>query len=120
MVRPLASIQVLHLRRPSELGEVLAMHLLDRLNRAQRIIVVVALGLALGTVGSYINGLGSKEPVGWLAYNPSDFQIGTPAIFGGTGLPAWLRLIVWLALIGIWALASIRVLRPPRDKNPPG
>jgi hypothetical protein len=30
----------------------------------------------------------------------------------GTGLPGWLRLILWRALIGLWALASIRVLRP--------
>lgn len=35
----------------------------------------------------------------------------------GTGLPGWLRLIVWLVLIGLWALASIMVLRPPADQD---
>jgi hypothetical protein len=36
------------------------------------------------------------------------------------GLPGWLRLIVWLVLTGLWALASIRVLRPPADQDMPG
>jgi hypothetical protein len=47
------------------------MRLIDGLSKAQRVVVVIALGLA-----------------------------------------AWLRLIVWLGLIGVWALASVRVLRP--------
>ena len=34
-----------------------------------------------------------------------------------TGFPAWLRLIIWLALIVVWALASIRVLRPAADQD---
>jgi hypothetical protein len=37
----------------------------------------------------------------------------------GPGLPAWLRLIIWLALTGIWALASIRVLRPAPGRPSP-
>lgn len=68
------------------------MRLIDRLSKAQRIVVVVALGMTSGANGASVP---------------------------GTGLPAWLRLIVWLGLIGLWALASVRVLRPPRKEAEP-
>jgi len=32
--------------------------------------------------------------------------------YPSTGLHGWLRMIIWFVLIGVWALASIRVLRP--------
>jgi hypothetical protein len=32
------------------------------------------------------------------------------------GLAGWLRLLIWLALTSLWALASIRVLRPSREE----
>jgi hypothetical protein len=35
-----------------------------------------------------------------------------------TGLAGWLRLIIWLALISLWALASLRVLRPSPEASP--
>jgi hypothetical protein len=34
------------------------MHLINRLSKAQRVVVVVALGLALAAVGSYLVSLG--------------------------------------------------------------
>jgi heme/copper-type cytochrome/quinol oxidase subunit 1 len=84
------------------------MRLIDRLARAQRVVVVVALGLGLGVTGTYVDGLGGGARVGWYAYSPLTTQLYAP----GTGLAAWVRLIIWLGLIGLWALASIRVLRP--------
>ena len=85
------------------------MHLIDGLSKAQRVVVVVALGLALAAVGSYLVSLGGSAAVsGWYAFSPLTTRLVPP----GTGLSGWLRLIIWLALIGLWALASVRVLRP--------
>jgi hypothetical protein len=84
------------------------MRLIDRLGRAQRVVLVVALGLALGTAGSYLVSLGGGVRSGWYAYSPLTSSLYAPS----TGLPAWLRLVIWLGLIALWALASIRVMRP--------
>jgi heme/copper-type cytochrome/quinol oxidase subunit 1 len=89
------------------------MRWIDGLSKAQRVVVVVALGLSLGVVGSYLVNLGTGLRSGWYAYSPLTATIQAP----GTGLPSWLRLIVWLVLIGLWALASIRVLRSPADEG---
>jgi hypothetical protein len=92
------------------------MPLIDELSKAQRVVIVIALGLALGAIGAYLAGLGSGTVSGWYAYSPLTTTLRPP----GTGLAAWLRLIIWLALIGLWALAAIRVLRPPADEGRPG
>jgi hypothetical protein len=85
------------------------MRLIDGLSQAQRVVVVVALGVALAAVGSYLVSLGSGPAAsGWNAYSPLTARFWPPS----TGLHRWLRLIIWLALIGLWALASVRVLRP--------
>lgn len=91
------------------------MRLIDGLSKAQRVVVVVALGLGLAVVGTYLVSLGSGVRSGWYAYSPLTATLQAP----GTGIPAWLRLIVWLVLIGLWALASLRVLRPPADQGTP-
>ena len=86
------------------------MHRIDRLSKAQRLVVVVAVGLAFLAVGSYLSSLGQHgSAFGWTGYAP--LTLGAP----GAGLPAWLRLVVWLALTAIWAIVSIRVLRPSRQ-----
>lgn len=43
------------------------MRLSDRLGKAQRIVVVIAFGLALGAVGSYLVNLGNTLRAGWYA-----------------------------------------------------
>jgi heme/copper-type cytochrome/quinol oxidase subunit 1 len=88
------------------------MRAIDRLSKSQRVIVVVALGLALGVIGTYLT---SQITPGWYGYAPLTTTLQAP----GNGLPAWLRLIIWLALIGAWALASIRVLRPAANHDTP-
>jgi hypothetical protein len=77
------------------------------LSKSQRVVVVIALGLALGAVGGYLMGGGSR--FGWYAYSPFTAAPYPPAFHG------WLRLIIWLVLIGLWAVASIRVLRPSSE-----
>ncbi|HEY5015635.1 MAG TPA: hypothetical protein VII59_02540 [Streptosporangiaceae bacterium] len=92
------------------------MRLIDGLSRAQRIVIVIALGLALGAVGSYLVSLGGGIRSGWYAYSPLTASVYAPR----TGLAGWLQLIIWLVLTGIWALASVRVLRPAPGVAPPG
>jgi TRAP-type C4-dicarboxylate transport system permease small subunit len=89
------------------------MRLTDRLSQPQRIVIVVALGVACAAAGAYLVNLGGNTAsFGWYAYAPLTQAADLPH----TGLPGWARLIIWLALTGLWALASIRVLRPsPRE-----
>jgi hypothetical protein len=78
---------------------------IERLGRAQRVVVVVAFGVAFLAVGSYLLSLGQHGVAfGWTGYAP----ISMPNV----GAPDWLRLIVWLALTSLWAVLSIWLLRP--------
>jgi hypothetical protein len=92
------------------------MRLTDRLSQPQKIVIVIALGTALGAAGIYLTSPGNTTGFGWYAYAPLPQPVYPPR----TGLARWPRLIIWLALIGLWALVSIRVLRsspeePSRD-----
>jgi membrane protein implicated in regulation of membrane protease activity len=79
-------------------------HWIEKLSKAQRVVIVVALGAAFLAIGSFILSLGQRGlAFGWTGYAP----FNEPA-----GWPAWLQLIVWLALTCLWAVVSIRVLRP--------
>ena len=87
------------------------MRLIDGLNTAQRIVIVVAIGIALTALGVYLASLGSPR-YGWCWYSP--LAPGRPT---GTDLADWLRLIIWLGLTGIWAVASVIVLRRLRGSD---
>jgi hypothetical protein len=76
-----------------------------RLNRAQRIVIVVALGLALYFVGAWLTGLGSHLPYGSVTYT----NLNSGIIVGG--LHPWVKFIIWLVLIAILAVASLALLR---------
>jgi heme/copper-type cytochrome/quinol oxidase subunit 1 len=52
------------------------MRWIDRLNMAQRVVVVITVGLALGIVASYLTGLGVRT--GWYAYAPLSGQLVRP------------------------------------------
>ena len=93
------------------------MRLIDGLSKAQRVVVVVALGLALGVVGTHLVNLGGGIRFGWYAYSP--MTAGPALQLPSTGLSSWLCLIIWLGLIGLWALASIRILRSSTDRGAP-
>jgi hypothetical protein len=76
----------------------------DGLSKAQRVLIVIALGLALDAVGRYLASLGGGRPTGWTGYSPLQSL--------ETGMAPWLRLIIWPVLIALWSAASIRLLRP--------
>jgi hypothetical protein len=88
------------------------MRAIDRLSQPQRVVIVTALGLVLATVGSFVTSLGSGG-AGWYAYAP----LTSAGFLPGGGLASWLRLIIWLALIAIWAAASLRLLKPSRGQS---
>ena len=81
-----------------------------RLNRGQRIVLVVALAAALYVLGRYIMTLGNAG---------SRLGCLRTANAGGTlthwdarcGLHPWVRLVVWLGLTVIWAGCSVALLR---------
>jgi hypothetical protein len=95
-------------------AKIRLMRWIDGLNKAQRVVVVIAFGLALETLGSYVVNIGSGLVSGWYAYAP----LTNGGFFAPTGLHGWLRLIIWLVLIGVWGLGSMRVLRPASGDAP--
>jgi len=78
------------------------MHRIDKLGKAQRVVVVAALGAAFLAVGSYLLSLGQHGiAFGWsTGFAPLSAR------------PGWFNLLVWLALTLLWAVVSIRLLRP--------
>ena len=66
----------------------------DRLSQPQKIVVVLALGMAFGAAGTYLVGLGNTSAFGWYAYAPL-----SQATYPAAGLHGWARLLIWLALI---------------------
>lgn len=90
------------------------MRWIDRLSTAQRVGVIIALGLALAIVASYLTSLGTRT--GWYAYAPLTGQAFPPP---GLGEPGWVRVIIWLAAISLWAAASATVLRQFPDHSVP-
>ena len=70
--------------------------------------VIIALGVALGFFGGWVTALGTAgSAFGWTGYAP--MRVAT---FGpDSGLHPWVRLVIWLALTVVWAIASIVLLR---------
>jgi hypothetical protein len=85
-----------------------------RLNQAQRIVLVVALGAALATLAITQNRLWGDLHGGWFAYAPNTGVI----MDGSESWPTWRAAIVWLVAIVIWASASLWLLRPGRPAEP--
>ena len=87
--------------------------------RAQRIILVIGLGLGLAVLGRYLVSLGrpSSANFGWFAYAPLDSTTAHAAL-RQAGLRPWARLLIWLGLIAVWTLMSLRILRRPQAADP--
>ena len=86
--------------------------LTDRLNKAQKIVVVIATGIALAAIGVYLANRGSVRP------GPGHSIALLPSRFAPRPRPPrWLRLIIWLALDATWALTATFVLRSPRGSD---
>jgi heme/copper-type cytochrome/quinol oxidase subunit 1 len=83
------------------------------LNRSQRLVIVVGLSAALYALGQWLMSIGSNLNYGWVAYAPLSKE------FAPDGLHPWVRLVIWLVLITIWALVSVALLRSytPRESD---
>jgi hypothetical protein len=98
-------------QRGANLAESTLMRRIDNLDKAQRVVVVVALGAAFLAMGSYLLSLGQPGiPFGW---SGGFALLSAPSV----GRPGWLNLLVWLALTCLWAVLSIRLLRPSRHDD---
>jgi hypothetical protein len=85
-----------------------------RLNRAQGVVIVDALGAALLFLGEWVMTLGTHLPYGSVQYT----NVNTPDIVGG--FHPWVRFTIWILLLAIWVGASITLLSnrsiDPRDR----
>ena len=78
---------------------------LQRLNLAQRIVVVVALAAMLRVVAGYIVAESIEYPDGgWFAYVPLGSQLAAP------GPRPFLAAVVWLACTAVWGVLSVWLL----------
>ena len=84
---------------------------LRALNSGQRLVVVVGLGLALYFFGGWVTTRDTFS--GWVAYAPLSNTVNVP----GGGLHPWVRLLIWLALIFVWVLASVALLRTHSESD---
>ena len=85
------------------------MRRLRSLNLGQRLVLVVALDAGLRTVGTFL--VNRRDGLGWFSYAPlSDVSIYRTADSGWHPAQA---AILWIALIGLWAAASVWLLGPP-------
>ena len=85
-----------------------------RLNRGQRIVIVVGLGVVLYFFGAWVTTRGTGA-TGWVGYAPLTNPYTTPNAFGG--LHTWVRLVIWLFLALVWVVASVVLLRTPPTPN---
>lgn len=106
-----SSGEVLTTRNDTGAGRTLA--LVRSLNLAQRVVLVVALGAVLYLLGSYLTG-GAHLATGWTGYAP----LQSAAVVSRAGLNGAASLVLWLFLVGIWAAASLAILRNRRTGVP--
>lgn len=76
------------------------------LNRAQRLVIVVGVAVALVVLGEWLTSLGSKLNYGWVAYAPLSNSNASL-----NGLHLWVRMVIWLVLVVVWVLVSLVLLR---------
>ena len=85
------------------------MNRLRRLDRAERIVLVVALGVVLGALGSFLVAQASQFPISWTGYAP--LTLVEPG-----GLHPWVEFLLWIVLAIVWAVCSIAMLRLPSSE----
>lgn len=102
---------------PGEVGGMLVLVSKPRrLNRGQRVVLIITLAAALYFVGSYVETLGRS---GWVAYAPLRDQAPYAPLsdLPHLGLHPWVRLILWLGLTILWAACSLALLRSPSSDD---
>ncbi len=87
---------------------------LQRLNLAQRIVVVVALAAMLRVVAGYIVAESIEHPEGgWFAYVPLTSELPSP------GPRPFLAALVWLVCTAVWGGLSVWLLGLPYVRSDP-
>jgi Zn-dependent protease with chaperone function len=82
---------------------------------APRIVIVIGLALALMALGTYLVSLGNPAAnFGWFGYAPLTRSTFVPE---GSGLSAWQQTLIWIALILVWTVASLVILKRPRSNE---
>ena len=84
------------------------------LNLAQRIVIVVGLGVMLWFCGAWLVSIGSHAPFGWVAYAPLSGSVNVPTL---GGLHPWVRLIIWLIVVVVWVATSLVMLMDSRQAD---
>ena len=111
-----AWVHTRHLSGPALLSTLVG-SIRRQLGTAQRIVVVVGLGVVVATLASYISSLGGfGAQFGWFGYA----LLSGNGVLGeqGTLSPAE-QLLVWLGLVAAWAAVSIWLLQDDdRDYEP--
>jgi hypothetical protein len=87
-------------------------HRVRDLNLGQRLVLVVALGVVLRLIGTYIVTKGNGPSDGWFGYAP-----GTDVIFRDDRLGPGATVLVWVALTAVWATASLWLLGTRQQPN---
>ena len=88
------------------------MRLTDRLAKAQKIAIVIALEWQSGWPEAISSISGAQSGPAGMPMHPLTQAVCLPL----TRLAGWLRLIIWLALIGLWAAVPVRSLRPSPEE----
>ncbi|HEY5265190.1 MAG TPA: hypothetical protein VIJ40_00085 [Acidimicrobiales bacterium] len=79
-----------------------------RFNFAQRVVMVVGLGILFFFLGSWVTNLGSRSFTGWTGYAPLQ---STSLIARYGGFHAGVRLVLWLVFTLVWMALSLWLLR---------
>ncbi len=91
-----------------------------RLNAGQRVVVVVAWGIALVVIGDALLSWweGGPQPfTGWVGYAPLTSTFVSPP---HRILHPWVVAVYWLLVVVLWAVGSLAVMRTPsRGVEPP-
>jgi hypothetical protein len=96
-----------------------------RFNRAQRVVLVVALGTALWAGWSALDAATAGTPGGWANDTPNGGVIYSDSR-GALQTDEWLRLAVQLGFVGVWLAISTWILaerptgRRAADRGPAG
>lgn len=84
-------------------------------NFAQRVVLVIGLGVGLFFFGGWVTTLEEVRP-GWVAYAPLTRAAFFPDL-RETGLHPWVRLVIWLILLALWVGAAVFLLRTRGPKK---
>jgi hypothetical protein len=79
---------------------------------ARRILLVIGLAGALGALGQYLMTLRHENRAG-LQFLSSEQRVA------GLPLAPWVQLLIWLGLAAVWALVSLKLLRPRATATAP-